>query len=84
LHEGLLRYSQQPFRTGRSRSLAVAPHDLLRAQIEEWNKKLQILEAPAALPHDSGTAASSREKEEAVGAVALALEKLLLIYGQDA
>jgi hypothetical protein len=56
----------------------------LRAQIEEWNKKLQILEAPAALPHDSGTAASSREKEEAVGAVALALEKLLLIYGQDA
>jgi hypothetical protein len=62
---------------GRSRTLAAAPHELLRSHIEEWSKKLQSLEAAGGSPKE-------KDKEEAMVEVARAMEKLMQIYGQKA
>ena len=53
----------------------------------EWNKKMQSLEVAGGVPQDSLDslkAVSSKEKEEAACEVARALEKLLLLYGENA
>jgi hypothetical protein len=62
---------------GQSRTLAVPPHQSLRTEIDEWNRRLQSLEAVGGSPKE-------KEKEEAVGEVARALEKLMQIYGHNA
>lgn len=71
--------------SGRSRDQGAAPHELLKAQLDEWNRKLHSLDTPASASalQNAGKAASSKEKEEAVGEVARAFEKLLHIYGQS-
>jgi hypothetical protein len=53
--------------------------------LDEWNRKLHSLDTPASASalQNAGKAASSKEKEEAVGEVARAFEKLLHIYGQS-
>ena len=64
-----------------------AAHEQLKAQMEEWNKKMQSLEVAGGVPQDSLDslkAVSSKEKEEAACEVARALEKLLLLYGENA
>jgi hypothetical protein len=71
------------FFAGRCRDQGAAPHEQLKAQLDEWNRRLQSLETPGSLLQNAGKAASSKDKEEAVGEVARAFEKLLHIYGQN-
>jgi hypothetical protein len=52
--------------------------------MEEWNKKLQSLDVAGGMPQDSLKPVSSKEKEEAAREVARALEKLVLLYGENA
>jgi hypothetical protein len=62
---------------GRSRTLAAAPHELLRSHIDDWSKKLQSLEAAEGSPKE-------KDREEAMVEVARAMEKLMQIYGHKA
>ncbi len=71
------------FSPGHSRDQGASPHEQLKAQLDEWNRKLQNLETPGSLLQMAGKVVSSNEKDEAVGEVTRALEKLLHIYGQN-
>ena len=70
--------------SGRSKTQAAAPHEQLKAQMEEWGRKLQNIDASGGAAQDAGQAASSRDKEDAMGEIARAFEKLLHMYGQNA
>ena len=73
-----------PF-SGRSNTQGAAPpHDMLKAQLEEWSRKLQSIEASGVVSQDSGQAMTSKEKEDALAEVARAFDKLLHIFGQNA
>jgi hypothetical protein len=72
--------------SGRSKTQGAAPppHDILKAQLEEWSRKLQSIEASGVVSQDSGQAMTSKEKEDALAEVARAFDKLLHIFGQNA
>lgn len=62
--------------TGRSRTLPASPHEYLKTQVDEWNRRLQSLEVADGSPNE-------KEKEEAVGEATRALEKLMQVFGHD-